>query len=360
VKVCLISPSLKVGGIQRALSELANSLASSGHTVYFITCFESKQFYYLDERITLDNHPPKRKTMLGKLSKFIFYFFLPVYLRKKILKSHPDIVISYGDIINPLAIISLWFTNIPIIISDRTSPNYKFNIITRILKRITYPSALGMIAQTEFARKHKLHYFRDPSKVRVIPNAVKQIEINTGNKNNTILFVGRLVWEKSLDRLFYAFKKCKRKDWKLQIVGDGNLRTQLIELATKLEIIEDIEFVGFTENVDQYYSRASIFVLPSIIEGYPNSLCEAVASGLPSICFDDIPFQNIIKDGYNGFVIENGSLDQLVERLNLLMSDKNKRLEMGIQGKEMMSMYSQSQVTNSVCDFIKERISTDV
>jgi glycosyltransferase involved in cell wall biosynthesis len=101
----------------------------------------------------------------------------------------------------------------------------------------------------------------------------------------TICFVGRLAEEKGVSYLLKAIKEVK-KDWdgiKLCVVGDGPLRGDLEELNRQLGLLDDTVFAGQTDGVLSFYQQADLFVLPSLTEGLPLSLLEALSCGLPVV-----------------------------------------------------------------------------
>ena len=101
-------------------------------------------------------------------------------------------------------------------------------------------------------------------------------------KKDWIIGIGRLSFEKGFDRLLQAFAKVEgHKEWKLVLVGDGPERERLKILAANLSITDRVVFLGLRKDVDQWLAESKIFVIPSRCEGFPNALCEAMASPLP-------------------------------------------------------------------------------
>jgi glycosyltransferase involved in cell wall biosynthesis len=87
-------------------------------------------------------------------------------------------------------------------------------------------------------------------------------------------------------------------------VGDGPRKNELIQLAEKLGISENIDFVGFQTDVPYYYNSSKIFIHTSETEGLPNVVLEAMMCGLPCIVSNCGDILDIAKDGYNSLVIQ--------------------------------------------------------
>ncbi len=333
-KIAIISPSLKMGGIERALTVLANYFASLGHNVLFISCQKSDPFYKLDDSVQLDEFNYERKS--GIINKILFYYNLIVFLRKKVTEENPDCVLSFGDVFNPLVLLALYNKKVPVYISDRTSPDFPFNPIVKFGKKWLYPNTTGFIAQTKRAAKYNENKFGDKLNIKIIPNAIKPVETHSDIvREDQIVYVGRLSKEKGVARLIEAFSKIQDKDWKLILAGDGPESDNLQQLVKELSLQSRVLFLGKVNEIDILLARSSIFVLPSYLEGFPNALCEAMSAGLPSICFDCIPHEELIKDGHNGFIIKDGDLTALASRIDELIMDKEYREIIGRNASEI-------------------------
>ncbi len=134
--------------------------------------------------------------------------------------------------------------------------------------------------------------FLVPPVVRVdpVPDDEKQHlreELGVSGKK-VVMFVGRLVKVKGVDLLLKAFARLNRPDAVLVIVGDGPERKDLERLAAHLGIPDRIVFTGWREDAAKLVAIADVFVLPSLSEGLPQSLLEALAHGVPCIV-SDIP-----------------------------------------------------------------------
>ena len=341
-----------MGGIERALSILANEWVERGFNIVYVSCLVSKPFYYLNPKIKVIE--PNFERSGGLSNKVFFYPKLVSYIRKEIIKENPDRILSFGDFFNPLLLIACSGLNVPVYISDRTSPDYKFPTYIKILKSRMYPKATGFIAQTTRAAVYKKEQFGDRLSIKVIPNALKEMSITKEKRDKIILYVGRFAWEKAPHYLIEAFAQIKDNyDWRLVMAGSGPLLPQMKILAQELNIGNQVDFLGDVKNVDHLYAKAGIYVLPSVVEGFPNSLCEAMAAGLPSICFDTIPHEDIFINPNMGIVCSELSSKSLAKELEGLIVDKRKRDEIGTNASRLSEYLNIKNIGAQYLEFMK-------
>ena len=131
----------------------------------------------------------------------------------------------------------------------------------------------------------------------------------------------------------------------LFIAGEGEQREILDQLVTNLNATHVIDMPGTVEDVEDLYCNANIFCLPSLWEGFPNALSEALAHGLPCVGFVDCDGVNaLIKDGGNGLLAKNNETDEghiisLMQSLKTLMIDADLRRKMGQNAIKTMEPY---------------------
>jgi len=182
---------------------------------------------------------------------------------------------------------------------------------------------------------------------------------NRNSKN--ICFVGRLEEQKGLEYLIRAMDiiKSKGNGVKLFIVGEGQLKATLEELCKKLTLENLVVFVGITHDVLPYYHDASIFVLPSISEGMPLSLLEAMSCGLPVIAtlvggnteVLDSSAKNTIVPHYHigeyGILVNPRDVNGLAEALLRLLNDEELSKQLGKRARDLIEeKFSQENITN--------------
>jgi glycosyltransferase involved in cell wall biosynthesis len=180
--------------------------------------------------------------------------------------------------------------------------------------------------------------------VIVIPNGVDLITFSENHFLNqekalrTLVWVGRMVEVKGLQYLLESLEIVKSRvhDGKLILVGDGPLRAELTFLSRELKVEELISFAGRVEHnkIPDYLHDSLALVLSSTNEGFPNVIYEAMAMGRPVISTNVGSIQDIIKDGYNGFLVEPKNPEQLAEKIIYVLKNPAIAKEMGRNGKE--------------------------
>ncbi|MEP6480600.1 MAG: glycosyltransferase [Rhodoglobus sp.] len=149
------------------------------------------------------------------------------------------------------------------------------------------------------------------------------------DKPNLIMFLGRLVVEKQLDRLIRAFAKLDPAlDARLEFVGGGDQEQHLRSLVASLGVASRVHFTGY---VDETYlrnalQRAKVFAMPSIAELQSISTMEAMASGLPVVAADAMALPHLVHDGENGYLFEPGNVADLAEKLTTILTLPDEQL----------------------------------
>jgi GalNAc-alpha-(1->4)-GalNAc-alpha-(1->3)-diNAcBac-PP-undecaprenol alpha-1,4-N-acetyl-D-galactosaminyltransferase len=351
-KILIVSPSFHVGGIERTLSTLANFFISKNIEVVFVSCLGGEVFFELDKRITIIEPPFSRK---GNILKLIFYRLrLISYIRQNYKKHQPDVVLSMSDTFNPIVIIANLGLPFKVFVGDVTRPDRKFKWTTKMGKKIFYPYTTGFIAQTDWAANYYRKEFKNKLNIKVIHGAVKAVQIYEVPKQNLIINVGRLSPEKGQDRMIAIFASLKNKaSWKLGLTADGPLKKKLERMVVEMGLEEEVIFLGRVDNLDLLYSEASIFALPSRMEGFPNALCEAMAAGLPSVSFDSFPVAEIIQDNEDGFIIQDGDLVGFAMTIDTLIADKTLREKIGKKAMKISERLDIEIIGNEFLSFFK-------
>lgn len=349
-ELILVTPKLGIGGIQRAVSNLANWLSQSGYQVSLVSCKKEELFYDLNDKVKVITPDFNYSLDKGKLQ---YYFNVIKYLRRELKKIDSNNVFSFGEAFNPLVLIASRGLGKTVFISDRTSPDYKHSFIISKLRRLTYPFANALILQSKKSLNYNLNLFGKLPKL-VIPNFIHPFEAQHGERKRSILYIGRFAWEKAPDRLIEAFAKIEdKKGFVLEMCGDGPMLEEMKNLAVKLAIEEEVVFHGRVTKVEEYYKNAGIYVLPSVLEGFPNALCEALSTGLPSICYNSIPYEDIGVNNVD-FLVVGKDFATLEDALTHLINDESERLRFSRNAVSIKERLSDENVGKKYLNLIFE------
>jgi glycosyltransferase involved in cell wall biosynthesis len=144
----------------------------------------------------------------------------------------------------------------------------------------------------------------------------------TPRTDNRILFVGRVTGEKHIDVLLKAVKLLPPElDVKLDIVGGGDQKRNLEQLAADLGIADNVTFTGYVseEDLRRAYTRSTVFAMPSIAELQSIATMEAMASGLPVVAANAMALPHLVHDGENGFLFRPGDERDLADKLQRVL-----------------------------------------
>jgi glycosyltransferase involved in cell wall biosynthesis len=224
----------------------------------------------------------------------------------------------------------------------------------KLFRRITYRHANGIIAQTKRAKMYKEELVGNSVPIKIIVNPLRELKTYSISKEKIILCVARHYYVKGIDRLIEAFAKLEHPDWYIEIAGsEGPETPKLLEQVERLGIANRVKFLGAIKDIDQVYSRASIFVLPSRSEGLPNALIEAMAHGLPCISFDiNAGPSDLIQNNVNGVLIEDGKISELTNELNRFILQEDLRNNLGFKAISVKENHKVSKVCDDLLDFI--------
>jgi glycosyltransferase involved in cell wall biosynthesis len=217
-----------------------------------------------------------------------------------------------------------------------------FHALVRPLRRMILRRAVAVIANSPSLAA--LSQEADPIPVAVIPNGVDAAFFQPAQRSATrgnfsLLFVGRLVEQKNLKAVLGAIARLRprlRGPLSLQVVGDGPLRGELERLAQFLDVSELVTWHGWLNKARllRLYQDADCFVNPSLYEGMPNTVLEAMACGLPVIASRIGGNDDLVVDGVTGFLFDLANEPTFDERLAILLGDRALAVRFGQAGRE--------------------------
>lgn len=349
MKILIFVRSLTGGGEQRVASLWATGFAERGHDVGMVLgCSKNLPITYKIPQQT------KLYYANNNLAHYLYKAFGIDILYTRSIRNivsdfHPDIIISLYHPWTEWAKAATRGMNIPIVSTEhgplerpdsaKLSPKaYKMRFQNN--RQYDYVTVLTAAA------KKCLEGHVD--KVAVLPNPlafqpVSKIPV----KENIILAVGQLhSWKyKGLDVLINAWGRiCKKyPEWKLQIAGldRNNSKSFLKAIADKYDASEQVEFIGFNDDMQPIYQRSSIFVLSSRYEGFGMALTEAMSQGCACIACDYKGRQGeIITSEKEGLLCKVEDIEALSEAISRMIEDDNYRESVRINAVERSKYYS--------------------
>lgn len=176
------------------------------------------------------------------------------------------------------------------------------------------------------------HNWPELTNVVVIPNFVSSLsDKKTLCKNRRIVAAGRYSHQKGFDLLINVWEKVTKihPDWSLDIYGPGNNEAYQI-LANEKGLTSSLHCNPAVPNIFEKYAESSIFVLSSRYEGFGLVIVEAMGVGLPVVSFAcPCGPRDLIEDGVNGYLVENGDIDGMARRICQLIENEESRICMG-------------------------------
>jgi glycosyltransferase involved in cell wall biosynthesis len=381
----LVCNSLDAGGIERVVSTLANEWSRRGRRVCVITLHDRRRFYELDpaihhvvvDRLGLNSvaellrwiaarmnnaGPPKwwpLGVLAGALYRFSYKHLYGTYhdfayglesflLRRALMHVKSRLVVTLGTHTNIVALKACRGLGMRVIISERNNPqrlaHYKqWDSMARKL----YNHADLVTANTRGALRDMGEYV-DEKKLAFVPNplVIRKSGQARGRTSTAhapfILNVARMVSDKAHDVLLEAFAQLgdEFEAWRLALVGDGRLEEDLRVHAATLGIERRVEWHGVVRDPYVFYHSASIFALPSRVEGTPNVLLEAMSCGLPVVVSDGAPgLLELVEDGVTGLVVPVNDPAALASALRKLAHNAELRRTLGEAARERVSEF---------------------
>jgi len=185
----------------------------------------------------------------------------------------------------------------------------------------------------------------ESDRVKFIPNGVDVHRFRPSKKRKIILFVGRLTKRKNVSALIQAFSQINRRNYKLVIIGDGEERLKLINMIKRERLTGEVLLLGNVSKkmLTNLYSISAIFALPSLSEGFPLSILEAMASGCAIVASNIPTMQSIVRSERDNFaiLIKPKDTDSIAQALSELITNSNLRRKLSLNARNVcMSKFS--------------------
>lgn len=348
MRLLYITDALAIwGGIERILVDKANYFADNyGYDVHFITVNQgshpilfplSKKVYYSDLNIRFHQ-------------QYESYGILRLLKRWRLKRAFVDRLYNYVNEIKPDFILTARITLVSGIMAAKGDVPFIYESHSScISNRFLSDGWFSLIKAEYYIRKVRnarmvvaltngdaCEWKRITSNVCVIPNVVSlnKTGLYSSCENKIAIFVGRFSKQKDIRSLLLIWSLVSRRfpDWQLHIYGGfGEEQDQLVDIIKRT--YKSITVFSPTTDILDKYRKSSLLLLTSLYEPFGLVLPEAMSCGLPVVAFD-CPYgpRYIIRDGIDGFIIENRDIEQFAEKVCMLMDNHSLRVKMGEEG----------------------------
>lgn len=334
---------------------MARELARLGHRVEVVTARYGKLPRLTRSRNVLVRRLPALRRRPGQSNPLEMLSYAAVAAPYLLLRPgpKPDVVVSFHSIPSGLAAFPLSvLRGVPHIVLFRGGdvPGWLpermafYHRASLPLNRLIVHSASEALANSEGLRALAQPSF-PRKKVGVLLNGVDlhefipRVEPPPAGAAPRLVFVGRITEQKGIDVLLQALASpaLKRRDWHLDIAGDGPRLAEYVELAKGQGLIDRVTFHGWLTRaeVKRLYGMADMLVFPSRYEGMPNAVLEATACGLPVIATRVAGTEQIIEHGTNGLLIGVDDGEALASSIQQLLDDPARRGRMGLEARRL-------------------------
>lgn len=174
----------------------------------------------------------------------------------------------------------------------------------------------------------------------------KRKELGIRSKDIVLLSVGELNKNKNHEIVIKALSGLDRPDVKYLLVGQGELKNYLKNLARKLEVEDQVKFLGFRSDVAEIYKIADAFIFPSKREGLGLAAIEAMASGLPLITSNIHGIKDYSKENITGFLCDANDWKTWKVKIEKILKEEKARKEFGKNNIEIASQYDVKKISS--------------
>jgi len=361
------------GGMERVVCDKANYLVGLGHDVTIITTDQKDRGYFFefDRRIKLIDLGICYEDDIdgGFMSRVVAYFSKRKKhkrrLKEILYKLNADIVISMFDhdahILYKIKdgskkILESHFNRDVLLVYKRKGIWGIVDLYKYYLDKFSVLKYDRFVVLTEEDKQ----LWGDLPNIEVIPNSNTFESTEYSDLNSKVVIaVGRYEYQKAFDELIKVWSIVNKAhpDWRLNIFGEGSQKEHLQGLIEELGLSEVVKLHPPTKDIKSEYLKSSFLVMTSVFEGFGLVLAEAQSLGLPLVSYAcKCGPRDIIRDGENGFLIENRDRSEMVRRIIGLIENEELRKRMGRKSVEYSETFSREKIMSKWIDLFNRLI----
>lgn len=355
--------SLGKGGAERVMSNLINMFVEDDIEIVLATEWFAEDEYSISDKVRrIHVGLTEEEQSNSRIQKLVCRF---TDLRKCIQEEKPDIVLAFSKNANYRAILASLGTGIPVVVSERSDPNFQYKgIMARIKGESIYRLAAGNVFQTEYARDFFSKAIQRKSTVIMNPLNSKYLSCEQSKtRSKNIVTVGRLSKVKNQKMMVEAMNRIKEEypDYVLKIygadIGEGT-EDELKSLISKFELQEKVHLMGNSDTLEEDILDAAVFLLTSDYEGMPNSLMEAMAMGIPCIA-TDCPCggsRYLLTTNDSGLLVPMNDADALADKIRFVLQNYIKMQEMGARAQYVKEQMNPQRIYEQWKQYLERQI----
>lgn len=336
-KILLITEKLGSGGAERQMCGLASMLTKAGYPCRLITYVEN-QFYepYLRQNgvdYQFVSELWNKKTRVFKAAKYVRQY-------------KPDVVISFLPSVNKTMCLAKLFFKAKLVVSERNNntcitrgDKIQFNLYRMADAIVPNSNSQGRFICNHFPflskKVHPIINFVDVNRFTPLENPIR-------NETLRIVTVARYAHQKNVLTYLKAVRMVKEMGLNVHFDWYGDKKcyatyyVEIEKLYQKLEISDYLTLHNPNQKIEEEYRKADIFCLPSLYEGYPNVVAEAMSCGLPILCSNVYENPYIVEEGVNGFLFNPESVEDIAGAIEKMADLSFKeRQEMGKRNRQL-------------------------
>ncbi|MEP7016114.1 MAG: glycosyltransferase family 4 protein [Verrucomicrobiota bacterium] len=356
------------GGAATAAEAIAKELVQLGHHACVLTGgFKGLPSHGAENGITVRRLPSFRRAIdRSGIWEMLSFLIVALVMGPRIIRKAriERCLVFFSLPCGPIALLARWVLGVPYVVTLRggdvpgTEPS--LNLIHRLLaplRRAVLRNSISIVANSEGLQK--MSETADPYPVRVIPNGVDTDLFKPPTRKEPagalrVLFVGRFQPQKNLPYLFKQIAQLAKGTFELHLAGDGPQRERLERAARELGIADAVIWHGWLprELMPRLYHSVDCLVNPSLYEGMPNVVLEAMACALPVIASNVPGNAALVLDGENGLLFDlRDNPAGFITALNRLR-DVDLRRRMGESARERACKFSWENVAAQYVDLL--------
>lgn len=361
IRICLVKWVIDIpGGGEKVAISLANELSNNPNFdihLVGITSESAHPFFPISDKVRYTNfccQSPRPKL-------YRYGFKAARQLKSYIKRNQIDIVMSIGISTNGITLAATYGTKAKLVVCEHLNGQAENNRTPNIIRRYLGAKLSDMVVTlTDEDRLYYCQKYRlSKDKVVCIPNWIEETspDIAYNSTSKRLITIGRFSKQKGYDLLAKVASQVlnKHADWIWDIYGSGDevIRQSLVNQLEDSGVLSQVDFKGVVSGSENIYPEHGIYVMTSYYEGLPLVLLEAKQFGLPIVSFScPTGPADIVENGVNGDLIPPFDVDNMIERLNHLMSHQEIREQYSASAQNGMTRFNKETVLSQWEDLV--------